>query len=646
MERYLESMYSIDFIFGSNNKKPLFENKTPHDNKGTYVLIGTDHGQGTAQFMLRILLGSSKLRRDHDRPDFNTRTISFANIKCKKDPYSILKLTKDEVNECILELSSKKMVAFTDATNQIRCIFIQKEMNHYTFKDGNFVCKKGRLTHTYPIPKDLKDVVCYRIITSSSHVLQIGDLAAQMALQGREGMASSRCIKCNLTQSEWKAGLGSSLIDIGDINTISPNFHIGQKLPALWNICPTDTVVPILHCEIGTVNDQLFKKLFRSILSIETGNEEETKNRIELNKKQDSIDMLIDTAEHMSTDLYVYRYRNLPIRSNHVRIRNNLNSRLRNSKRKNKEGSDAIEKSIEASLILNKKDIEAIDDVISSLTIDLDSLTKTIDDESKSISKLKSDIDSVQWERRKEEVSIHTQIERVFQKHKVTIQAYHGGSLTGGAILVLLNKHESIMGDITRICHQKINDRLLDNSELHPPCIESFTLLLLQHGRLFCAQDGVYAHLRLIDPSIEEMRQTRERIEIMRIQWEEMGLSVTPKAHLIFEHAADDQERLGGLGDKIEDPLEKRHQEQMQYDAMLNRMPCGFETKRKTQLKYEWRNSNPLVIEQIKKVKELTSRNNCTLKSQAPIYKKDTVKQERHDARIRYMDDIKDATIE
>jgi len=142
------------------------------------------------------------------------------------------------------------------------------------------------------------------------------------------------------------------------------------------------------------------------------------------------------------------------------------------------------------------------------------------------------------------------------------------------------------------------------------------------------------------------MIQTRERIEIMKKLWEEIGLSCTPKAHLIFEHAADDQDRLCGLGDKIEDPLEKRHQEQMHYDAMLNRMPWGFETKRNTQLKYEWRNSNPLVIAQIEKIKRLTCRQNRTVKYPASVYKKDTVKQERHDARIRYMDNIKDATHE
>ena len=114
---------------------------------------------------------------------------------------------------------------------------------------------------------------------------------------------------------------------------------------------------------------------------------------------------------------------------------------------------------------------------------------------------------------------------------------------------------------------------------------------------MFQAQDAVYAHLRLIDPTSTQMKETRAHIEIMEVLWARMDLSVTPKAHLIFVHADDDQEMFGGLGDKIEDPIEKRHQEQLRLDAILNTMLCGFETRMHTQLKYEWRNSNPLVVE-------------------------------------------------
>jgi hypothetical protein len=38
------------------------------------------------------------------------------------------------------------------------------------------------------------------------------------------------------------------------------------------------------------------------------------------------------------------------------------------------------------------------------------------------------------------------------------------------------------------------------------------------------------------------------------------GLSFTPKIHGMLEHAADQVEHLGGIGDMLEDDLEHLHQ--------------------------------------------------------------------------------------
>ena len=222
--------------------------------------------------------------------------------------------------------------------------------------------------------------------------------------------------------------------------------------------------------------------------------------------------------------------------------------------------------------------------------------------------KLQSEVTELQWDRRTKEVSIHMKIERVLESHGITIQAYHGGKLTSGAIIRLLQNHDVVMNDITNICNDAIRLREADTLQLRPPTIDDFSLILNEHRCLFQAQDAVYAHLRLICPTTAEKKETRERISIMKRLWEDMLLSCTPKAHLIFEHAADDQERYNGLGDKIEDPLEKRHQEQMRMDSIFHKMPGGFEKRMSTQLKVEWRNSNPLVMERIEEVHRITSR--------------------------------------
>ena len=152
---------------------------------------------------------------------------------------------------------------------------VPKSRKNFQILDGNLIFECDGSEHmTKSLPIGLEGNVRYKVIIKSFHAIQVGDLAAQMALQGREGMASCRCIKCNLTKNEWQSGIKPRLLKDEDLN--SPlNNNIGQKLPRLWNICPSDTVVPILHCQIGTVNDQLYKKLFQKILTIDSGTEEE-----------------------------------------------------------------------------------------------------------------------------------------------------------------------------------------------------------------------------------------------------------------------------------------------------------------------------------------------------------------------------------
>ena len=76
---------------------------------------------------------------------------------------------------------------------------------------------------------------------------------------------------------------------------------------------------------------------------------------------------------------------------------------------------------------------------------------------------------------------------------------------------------------------------------------------LEEHRRLFILQHSVYSKLRIVAPTEVEMKDTRNCVKEMERQWRKMAISVTPKAHLIFVHSADDQVRWNGLGDKVED---------------------------------------------------------------------------------------------
>ena len=278
-------------------------------------------------------------------------------------------------------------------------------------------------------------------------------------------------------------------------------------------------------------------------------------------------------------------------------------------------------------MLAKKRDIESLD---SEINLELTIMEKN-----------QMDLKNLQWENRKTEVSIHTKIERIFEKHKIKIQAFHGGSLTGGAILKLLQNHDIIMDEITLVCHEYISNHQTNQYAMHMPSVTEFNDILDSHRALFKAQDAVYAHLRLINPSPDEMAETRERISIMKKLWVMMCLSITPKAHLIFDHSADDQLKYGGIGDKIEDPLEKRHQEQMRLDHILNKMTGCFKHKMTTQLKYEWRNTHPLVMDHIDSVHSLTRRKRHINELSLAVERKEASTKERHQKRVDHMNDIK-----
>ena len=76
-----------------------------------------------------------------------------------------------------------------------------------------------------------------------------------------------------------------------------------------------------------------------------------------------------------------------------------------------------------------KLEIASIDNAVTSKQDDIDSLLKEISDNSKISCELEAQVKLLQWERRKEEVSIHTKIKRLLESHAVDIHVYHGGQL-------------------------------------------------------------------------------------------------------------------------------------------------------------------------------------------------------------------------
>ena len=163
-----------------------------------------------------------------------------------------------------------------DSTNIVSTIQIDYSDCIFHIASTALVVCGPRVVYSYPIPIYLQgQTLQHKDIIRNLWVLQIGNLVAQMTLQGREEMVS--CVKYYSTQKEQNTNnRDGRLITFDQLTATNlETVSLGEKHNIFWTICPTKTVVPILYCDIRTVNDQLFKMMFRQLLSIEYGSQEQ-----------------------------------------------------------------------------------------------------------------------------------------------------------------------------------------------------------------------------------------------------------------------------------------------------------------------------------------------------------------------------------
>lgn len=81
-----------------------------------------------------------------------------------------------------------------------------------------------------------------------------------------------------------------------------------------------------------------------------------------------------------------------------------------------------------------------------------------------------------------------------------------------------------------------------------------------------------------------------------------MAFSVTPIAHILFEHSSGQFQSFQGLVDKGEDFVENAHQQGMCLTYITSQMSTNFEAKQKSMLAIDWRRTNPNVENEQTKV--------------------------------------------
>jgi len=145
--------------------------------------------------------------------------------------------------------------------------------------------------------------------------------------------------------------------------------------------------------------------------------------------------------------------------------------------------------------------------------------------------------------------------------------AYHGGDLTGGAVKKLMEHSGEIFRSLEvyllplargKRVQRDLVDELAERIRVTQVCLTSF--------------DGLYSRLRC--GSIDDvgfLDDIKEFLKAALQSWRLLGLSISPKVHLLEDHVIDFVQREGGLSHHDEEFVERAHQKGLKFNQMTRR---------------------------------------------------------------------------
>ena len=205
-----------------------------------------------------------------------------------------------------------------------------------------------------------------------------------------------------------------------------------------------------------------------------------------------------------------------------------------------------------------------------------------------------------------------------------------------------MTKIEAITKDneskiVGRLETRQVNQDSNLHEVLHPITIAACKSKLQKYEEVFELLDATFACLRIIDPTEDEFCLAQQLVDRVKAAWDDLELSVTPKAHILFEHVVPLSRKFGGLGDKVEEFIEEMHQQQKRQTQLVSRMSAGFEAQMRTTHRNLWMNNHPLVERELANVNTFKKRNVSESTSNANTEKADKMKDRNTDRFIKVL---------
>ena len=152
------------------------------------------------------------------------------------------------------------------------------------------------------------------------------------------------------------------------------------------------------------------------------------------------------------------------------------------------------------------------------------------------------------------QLSIETKVFRVLKEIGVELSSYHGGSLNGKDIKKVMNNASHIFDQFAVIFQEgKRKDCLLSDVGIKEMC--------MHFREVYVLWDGAFSLAQKFAPTDEDCKNYQKFVNAALQGSMILQCSITPKMHSMLRHVKWQMKNLpGGLGDKMEDWVERQHQ--------------------------------------------------------------------------------------
>ena len=391
-------------------------------------------------------------------------------------------------------------------------------------------------------------------------VLVVGDLKFYAQLLGRENMSSSWCMWCTAHPSDWKY----HPIPTADRWTIDKIKQHKDRIDRrelreardirgivndpVWDfIEPENYMFPQLHAEIGLVNNMLDK--FYSFIDdqVEAISPEEALARNTYIMADVAVcnatQALSDWKETEGPQLEFNRY-------NRIGLTKEL-------KKKNQDQRIIMEL---------RQQQQELDTMIAELVNNRKALETDVTLKRKALTTAKASLKAVREKKRKLEMPVFSDIENILLEYGITAAAYHGGKLNGVDCRELLTLAKTIF--------ERFKTCLLSVS--HPErCSDAIINQACDLHRDICITlDSLTSKLRMKqgEPQENDFQLADAYLVNLHYLWTQANLSFTPKIHCLLNHAVEQMRKYSGIGDTLEDDVERIHQISAKIESRVSRM--------------------------------------------------------------------------